>query len=158
MIQRKQTIFLLLATIAMILNFFFPVAKFIGSGDYQLEYYLYKAVSLVPDVNPPLDTNFFMINTAFAGVVALGSFIAVFLYKNRVLQAKVVRLLVLFTLAHIGLLFFYSIPTLEKVSGNIVEYNYVGIAMPLVAFLMLILAVKGIMGDEKLVRSADRLR
>ncbi len=158
MIQRKQTIFLLLSAIAMILNFVFPVAKFIGSGDYQIEYYLYQAVSLVPDVTVPLDSSFFMINTAFAGLVALGSLVAIFLFKNRILQAKIVRMLVLFTLAHIGLLFFYTIPTLEKLSGNPVEYNYVGIAMPLVSFLMLILAVKGIMSDEKLVKSADRLR
>jgi uncharacterized membrane protein YjjP (DUF1212 family) len=105
-----------------------------------------------------VDNSFFIAGTAFAGVVALGSLISIFFYNNRILQAKVVRMLVIFTLAQIAVLFFYSIPALEKISGNQVEYNYVGIAMPLVAFLMLVLAVRGIMNDEKLVRSADRLR
>ena len=158
MIQRKQTVFLFLAFVAMVLNFIFPIAKFIGGGDYQIEFYLYKLVSLVPDVTVPVDNSFFIAGTAFAGVVALGSLISIFFYNNRILQAKVVRMLVIFTLAQIAVLFFYSIPAIEKISGNQVEYNYVGIAMPLVAFLMLVLAVRGIMDDEKLVRSADRLR
>jgi len=67
-------------------------------------------------------------------------------------------MLVLFILTHIALIFFFSIPNLEKITGNPVEYDYVGISMPLVAFLMLILAIKGILSDERLVRSADRLR
>jgi len=158
MIQRKQTIFLFLAMTAMILHFIFPIANFTGSGQYQLEYYLYKVVNHVPDGQSPVDSNFLMFGTALAGLVGLGAFITIFFFKKRLLQAKIVRILILFILAHIGLLFFYSIPVLEKISGNMAQYNYVGIAMPLVAFVFLIFALKGIISDEKLVRSADRLR
>jgi hypothetical protein len=106
----------------------------------------------------PLDVNFFIFSTAFSGLVAIGSFITIFIYKNRITQAKMVRMLVLFTLAHIAVMFFYTIPALEKLSGNSVEYNYVGIGLPLLTLVMLVLAIKGIISDEKLVRSADRLR
>ncbi len=158
MIQRKQTVFLFLASLAMVLHFILPIAKFLGAGKFQLQYYLYKVVSFVPDVQLPVTNNFFITGTALAGVVALGSFIAIFLYKNRILQIKVIRMLVLFLLAHIAILFFFSIPALEKISGNKAEFDYLGVSMPLLAFIFLILAVRGIISDEKLVRSADRLR
>lgn len=156
MIQRKQSVYLLIAFIAMVLNFIFPVATF-GSGDLQITYYIYKVINS-SNATVAIDTMILAPGAAFAGVIALGSLITIFLYRNRILQAKIVRMLVLFMLAHIGLLFFYSIPALETLSDEQVNYDYVGISMPLVAFIMLILAVKGIMSDEKLVRSADRLR
>ncbi len=158
MIQRKQTIYLFLAAIAMALDFVFPIASFIGSGQYQLEFYIYQVVSKVPDMVPPFDVMFVAPVTALTGLVVLGSLLTIFMYRKRIMQAKMVRGLVIFTLADVALLFFYNIPALEKLTGYQAEYNYVGIAMPLIAMVLLILAIGGIMKDEKLVRSADRLR
>lgn len=158
MIQRKQTIFLFLAAVAMALDFVFPIASFIGSGEYQLKFYIYQVISLVPDATVPFDVMFVSPVTALTGLVILGSLITIFMYHKRILQAKMVRGLVIFTLGDVALLFFYNIPTLEKLTGNHAEYNYVGIVMPLLAMVLLILAIGGIMKDEKLVRSADRLR
>lgn len=158
MIQRKQSIYLFLAAIAMALDFIFPIAKFIGSGSYQLELYIYQVVSLVPDSHPPFDVMFVAPLTALTGSVVIGSLITIFMYRRRMMQAKLVRGLVIFTLGDLALIFFYNVPTLEKLSNNIAEYNYVGIAMPLIAMVLLIFAVNGIIKDEKLVRSADRLR
>jgi len=158
MIQRKQTIFLLLSAIAMALDFVFPIATFIGSGDYQLKFSIYQVLSLVPDVKLPFDAMFVAPVTALTGLVVLGSFITIFLFKNRMMQVKLVRGLVIFTLGDVALLFFYNIPALEELSGIRAEYNYAGIAMPLLAMVFLILAINGIIKDEKLVRSADRLR
>jgi len=158
MIQRKQTIFLFLAAIAMALDFIFPIASFIGSGEYQLEFYIYQVVSMVPDQTTPFDVMFLAPVTALTGLVVLGSIITIFMYRKRIMQAKMVRGLVIFTLADVALLFFYNIPALEKLTGYQAQYNYVGIAMPLLAMILLILAIGGIMKDEKLVRSADRLR
>jgi hypothetical protein len=158
MIQRKQTIFLFLAAVAMFLDFIFPIADFIGDGDYQLRFYIYQVVSLVPDVTLPFDTMFVAPVTALTALVILGSLITIFIYKRRIMQAKLVRGLVIFTLGDVALLFFYNIPALEELSGIRAEYNYAGIAMPLVAMIFLTLAIKGILKDEQLVRSADRLR
>ena len=158
MIQRKQSIYLFLSAIAMALDFIFPIAKFIGSGSYQLELYIYQVVSLVPDTTPPFDVMFVAPLTALTGLVVVGSLITIFMYRRRMMQAKLVRGLVIFTLGDLALIFFYNIPTLEKFSNNTAEYNYAGIAMPLIAMVLLILAINGIIKDEKLVRSADRLR
>ena len=158
MIQRKQTIFLFLAAVAMVLDFIFPIASFIGAGQYQLEFYIYQVVSLVPDATTPFDVMFVAPVTALTGLVVLGSIITIFMFRKRVMQAKMVRGLVIFTLADVALLFFYNIPALEKLTGYQAQYNYAGIAMPLLAMVLLILAIGGIMKDEKLVRSADRLR
>jgi len=158
MIQRKQSIYLFLAAIAMVLDFFFPIAKFIGTGNYQLEFYIYRVVSLVPDSTPPFDVMFVAPLTALTGLVIVGSLITIFMYRRRMMQAKMVRGLIIFTLGDVALIFFYNIPSLEKLTNIIAEYNYVGIAMPLAALVLLILAINGIVKDEKLVRSADRLR
>jgi len=158
MIQRKQSIFLFLAAVAMTLDFVFPIAKFIGDGEYQLEFYIFQVVSLVPDVKLPFDVMFVAPVTALTGLVILGSFVTIFLFRNRMMQATLVRGLVIFTLGDVALLFFYNIPALEELSGIRAEYNYAGIAMPLLALILLILAINGIIKDEKLVRSADRLR
>jgi len=71
MIQRKQTIYLFIAFIAMVLNFIFPVAEFIGSGGHQIEYYIYKVVDLTPGMKLDMDTSFFMASSAFAGLVSV---------------------------------------------------------------------------------------
>jgi hypothetical protein len=57
----------------------------------------------------------------------------------------------------IGSFFFYYVNVLEKASGGVTQYE-IGSYMPLVAFVFYILSYRGIMSDEKLIRSADRLR
>ena len=59
----------------------------------------------------------------------------------------------------IGLIFFVFSPLIGRTLNATVDYSAdAGIYFPLVALLMLILANRSIMKDEKLVRSADRLR
>jgi peptidoglycan/LPS O-acetylase OafA/YrhL len=82
---------------------------------------------------------------------------AIFIYKNRRMQMKLVRGSVVLILIMIGIFFFYAVPLLEDASGTLAVYE-IGSYMPLIAFVFLILAYRGILSDEKLIRSADRLR
>ncbi len=156
MIQRKQTVFLLLAVAALAAMFFFPLAQFIGAGD-SLNFQLIKTESLVPDHTPNLSPYFNLGLLALVVFTMILSLIVVFLFKNRKMQMNLVKVCILFVLLAIGLFFFYYVPALEALSGGMAEYE-IASYFPLIAFLFYMLAFRGIQSDEKLIRSADRLR
>ncbi len=156
MIQRKQTLFLLVALVASLLMFFFPLASFIGIKD-SVVLYVQSIHSLVPDsvfhnslifVLPILSANVFVI---------VFSLISIFLYKNRKRQMHLIRLNILVEILFFAMFFFYFVGNLEKLTGGTASYK-TGVFMPMIALIFLVLAYFGVMQDEKLVRSADRLR
>jgi predicted cation transporter len=156
MIQRKQTVFLLLAAIALGLLFYFPLATFIGDKD-SLVLYVYKLVSLVPDNAPDVPAYFLMPLLSLNVLMILLSVVIIFMFKNRMRQLNFVRINLILLMIMIAVFFFYDVSVLEEASGGVVEYE-VGSYFPLIAFIFFILAYKGIMSDERLIRSADRLR
>lgn len=156
MIQRKQSVFLLLAAIALGLLHYFPLASFIGDKD-SLVMYIFKVVSLVPDQLPDLPAYFILPLLAVNSMIILLTILIIFLFKNRRMQLNLLRFSLILLLIMIGSFFFYFVSILEKTSGGLTHYE-IGSYMPLVAFIFYILAYRGIMSDEKLVRSADRLR
>ena len=157
MIQRIQSVYLLLATIAMGAAFYFPLADAIGSED-SLVLYTYKIVSLVPDQVPGFPAYFIYPMLGLSGLVFLFSFVTIFLYKTRMRQMMLVRTSVILLVVLIALFFFYYAPEMESVSGGVVAYNVPGAYLPIASMIFLILASRSIMADEKLIRSADRLR
>lgn len=70
----------------------------------------------------------------------------VFLYKNRPTQAKLCAVLMA-----IGIVYYIALAVIHP----ILQWYTV---MPMVAVLFLFLARKGIIKDEKLVKSLDRIR
>lgn len=156
MIQRKQTIFLLLVIIASVVSFFFPLAEFIGVKD-SIVLYVQKAHSLVPD-SPFNKNEYFTLPLLSAtGFIMLFSLITIFLYKNRKTQMQIIKVCILVEIIFIGLFFFYYVDALQKLTGATAEYK-TAVFMPLISLVFLVLAYRGVLQDEKLVRSADRLR
>lgn len=158
MIQRIQTVYLLLAVIALGVMFFFPLAEFIG-GDDQLIYYLHEVVSLVPGSAVNLPVYFPYPILGLTTITLILALYAIFQYKSRLLQLKLVSIGVVLTLLSIGVFFFYCIPLLEDASGVLLDWTRLKwiSALP-VALIFMVLAYRGILADEKLIRSADRLR
>ena len=157
MIQRIQTVYLSLAVAALAAMFYFPLASFIGGPNDQLIYYMYSVVSKMPDSTTDLPVYFIYPIFGLAVLTIILSLTAIFLFKNRMGQLKLVRGGIILILIMIAVFFFYAAPLLEAASGTIAEYE-IGSYMPVLAFVFLILAYRGIMADEKLIRSADRLR
>jgi hypothetical protein len=158
MIQRIQSVYLLFAVSALLAMFYFPLASFIGGTNDQLVYFIYAVQSEIPGSTPDIPPYFLYPILALTGLAALLSFMAIFMFKNRKMQMKLVRGSVVLILIMIGVFFFYSAPLLEKASGVAYAEYEIGAYMPLVAFVFLILAHRAIQSDEKLIRSADRLR
>lgn len=164
MIQRIQTVFLFLAFLASIALFFFPIAGiYPDTAVYpQLSPYKFYVCGFVNMV--PGEASLFSFMTTFPLlllniIIGVMSVICIFLYKNRVLQAKLVRLSILLDIVLIALVFFVYASIIEKNLFTVPEYlEEAGIYFPLISLIFLILAYRYIMKDEKLVRSVDRLR
>ncbi|MCF6170319.1 MAG: DUF4293 domain-containing protein [Bacteroidales bacterium] len=157
MIQRIQSVYLLLAAIALAAMFFFPLAIFIGGDKDQLVLYIYQLLSKVPGSNPDVPSYFIYPNLVLAALSLFITFTSVFMFKNRMRQLKMVRLVIILILVLIATFFFYYVVELEKASGIEAQYD-IGAYLPLIAFAFLLLAYRGIMNDEKLIRSSERLR
>ena len=158
MIQRIQSVFLFLAFVATITLFFYPIAG-IYSEMYTYKFYVYELKNMVPG-----EASLFSFMTTFPllllniiiGVMAVS---CIFLYKNRMRQAKIVRLSILLEIVFIALIFFVYAGIIDKNLHTTPEYlEEAGIYFPLISLIFLILAYRFIIKDERMVRSADRLR
>jgi len=98
---------------------------------------------------------------AILGLVAVGSFLGIFLYGNRSFQRKFVSVVQLLLLVGIAVLFAGQVMagTLPdaSVSGDSVG-EWIVLVIPLVSYIFLYLARRGIDADIRLVKSMDRLR
>lgn len=157
MIQRIQTLFLVLALISGVLVFFFPLANYYHElyGNYKL--FVTDLKSMDPD--PKITTSIWFTSPLWviAGASVILTLISVFLYKNRLTQLKLVAFTILLNISFVVLVFIiYS----NKITGlTQIEPSYqIGIFFPLITLVFLILANRFIRKDEALVKSADRLR
>jgi len=89
-------------------------------------------------------------------VCILTPFISIFMYKNRPRQVQLSRLTVLLNAVLLVAFFLLSDSFAEK-SHTLVSYS-VGVYVPIIPIACLLLAIRSIRKDDKLVRSADRIR
>jgi len=151
MIQRIQTIWLLLATIVLILMLFLPIATHLGVQESTV--YIKGIQQSYSGDGLLVKTNIPILSTAI--LITLICFINIFNFKRRSLQKKII----IFTIvAIIGFAVWCSI-YLKQLPGGIEGASFgVGAYLPAVAILFLVLAIFGINNDERLIRSAERLR
>ncbi len=145
MIQRIQSIFLLIAAAAGFSLLAFPFATTSEA---------ITASSLFADSNYSVNDNIgLLILFAVAGVLALAS---IFMFNNRPLQMKLCRIAIIADV--IGLVLAIILLWQDTgVSGDSIQ-DGAGAYLPFVYLLFTILAVRYIKKDEKIVSSMDRLR
>lgn len=158
MIQRVQSIYLVLATLAGAMTFFLPFAHFYASDAEVAEYAMFgvfNVQSQVVEMTSPFGFPAWIFG-AFAVLIPL---ISIFLYKNRPLQTRIVRLAYLINLGFVVYLFF-AIDAINKTvfEGALDILHHAGFYMPVIAIVFCFLAVRGIKADEALVKSLDRIR
>ncbi len=149
MIQRIQSIFLLLAAGALGSQFTLPYLETPADNPA-------RAVAALSDgALTPLD------NPGLLGLTVLGmvvSFVAIFLFKNRPLQAKLAGTAMIISILLMALVVFATKMTIDQApEGSSANFN-AGIGMPLLALALNWFATRAIRKDEALVRSMDRLR
>lgn len=138
MLQRIQSIWLLLAAAFDAITFRFPFY----SGDWIKDNFLF-----VIDLNAKT-TIWFTILTIVNAVLA---FITIFLFSNRKLQLRLTYLGIFLTAL---LLTLYFLELKNFIGGNITIWVIFYFAI----LACYIFAARGIINDQKLIRSLDRLR
>ncbi len=137
MIQRIQSIWLLLAAFCVFLTLKF--STYVGTNKDLIPSSFLNGIATLPLIFVTLTT----------GIVAL---VTTFLYKNRKLQLRLTALAVLF---EVGLIFLYyrEIQTyIGKGTFSITAILHIAV------IIFLILAARGISSDNKLIRDSNRLR
>lgn len=145
MIQRIQSVFLLLTSITFFLQFVF----YFATSDKSTPHFMTDKVYNVLD-NPVL-----IGMTVLGGVVSL---IAIFMFRNRPLQIRLgyFAIVLCILLPLVAFLLIYNEGT-ALVEGTIIN-DGIGAYLPIVGLITTILANRFINKDNKLVKSMDRLR
>lgn len=141
MIQRVQTIWLLLAAVAGFIMTQVPLYQGVLAGQALKKYFATE--------------NFLLFGVAIVAIMS--ALIAIFLFKNRSVQIRLTILGILASVALIAL----EIWQAEKftTSNGIQKLSYLwGALLPVAMILFFTLAAINIRKDTKLVRSLDRLR
>lgn len=158
MIQRLQSLFLLLASAAATATFFVPLSNFVSEMAYY-KFYITGIEHISPNPQELFSVGFVLPLAILFGIIAIMSLGAIFLYKNRPMQIKLSQIGIFLNIITILGILFYYIPEIEKATNVSADYvNAYGIYMPLISLLSLVLANRFIKKDEKLVNSFDRLR
>ncbi|MCB9034714.1 MAG: DUF4293 domain-containing protein [Chitinophagales bacterium] len=134
--QRIQSVYLFLSSLAGILFLFLPLGKINESE-------VFTDVKGIDDV-------IFIILSCVISIIALGS---IFLFRNRKLQMKVILFNILCSLALVGYTVYVFLGFQES------EFKF-GPALILPVFILIfnVLAYIGVKSDEQLIESMNRLR
>lgn len=151
MIQRKQTLFLVLAIILSITCLCMPIGILEPIG-MCIPTVLWNLGTVVPGSgvqfsNWPL--------FAFLAVSVVLEITAIFTYHRRMLQAKLCSWSIVLCLAWYA---YFAFSILNGFGKSYTFHLQFTACLPLVAIIALVLARRGVIQDEKLIRSADRIR
>ncbi len=140
MIQRIQTIYLVLGAAALVAMLFFD------------SLWTSRAVETYAWFGPGL--------LILGGLTAATALAAIFLYKDRKRQRTVVRLVQVGTLLLAAFLYIslYTTSELVVLTERADPVAFIPILLPILAYLLFYLARRGVERDIELVRSMDRLR
>jgi hypothetical protein len=161
MLQRIQTVFLLLIVLAMCIFLFLPIwHKIDPTILHSYTIYAWK----IKEVNPPDN----LVNQLFLPYALLGSIaVAIGLialyeiirFDNRRLQLQLGALNSLLLTALVGLIVYLVTKNQTTLLPNVAGGSYqFGFIMPIIAVIYNLLANYFIRKDEKLIRSIDRIR
>ena len=155
MIQRIQSIYLLLTTV---LSFLFLNGSFLNFNDNAglAITFTFKGIE---KISSGQGSDLIQKSWPFAIVLTLTALIAlttIFLYKNRTLQLLMAKILIGLVLFIILITVYYTFDVISNFGGTIVPG--VKMFLPVIMLALSILAFRGIRKDDQLVKSYDRLR
>jgi len=151
MIQRIQSVYLLIAGILTLLIYKLSIASYLVN---EIVYSLFVChithpegdqalISVIPMAILPILSTFF-------------SFFALIRFNNRAFQVKLgkINLLILITLLVVQVIYFFKVSSILSVKGT----PQFGAILPLIALILVLMANRAIKKDDDLIRSADRIR
>ena len=152
MIQRIQTLYLLLAAAMMSLTLFLPLATIVyGGNELILKAFTLNGLEGVEGTLPVYLGAFLAVTTALLLMI-------IFIYKKRLVQIRLCVSAIVLLLGSATLIGLYCYRLCDILTGDLVFTLGIASLMPVVAIIPVILAIRGIARDEALVRSLDRIR
>ena len=146
MIQRIQTLYLLAIVALGIALIWLPVAELVTNEFHVFELSAFSHV--------PLEGLWGLAFTTI--LIPVLAFVDIFLFKKRILQARLNIFLAILCLGYYGILFMYI--WFAKMNFAVEWHITFWACIPLICFVLTLGATRRILKDEALVRAADRIR
>ena len=149
MIQRKQSVYLLLAVIAIVCALCLPIGYFVDEATSLV----FKPMGITLMDGTQLST------WGLFALLVLGAIIpacTIFLFRNRRLQMRMIVFNVVLLVAYFFVLLLF-ISTLKSDLNSSFQLNW-ALCLPVVAIILNWLAFGAIRQDDQLVKAADRIR
>lgn len=147
MIQRVQSLFLLLVTVCSVCLLVFPFISYQN---------LFNTFTL-HDFKKPYCGAWYYMAEALNYLILIISFVCIFLFKKRMMQFRVANILAFLNVLLLSVLMFAPVANIDDFLGgakNTLWPSYLPIPSMAFAFVAGVFIKK----DENLVRSADRIR
>lgn len=152
MIQRIQTLYLLLSAVLATVCLCLPLGRFFGAGGERVAdlYNLWLRLAATGEHRFGPWALFVLLV-----VVATLTLLDIFLYRRRALQMRVVTFCMILLVCYYGVLGF----VLYTAHAEDMQFRpTLAAALPFVCIVLDYLAFRGVLKDELLVRAQDRLR
>ena len=151
MIQRIQSVYLLLVTILLVMTAFMPIGYFIETDNITTHIFKPLGVSLA--------NGEFQSTWGLFGILILSAIIAfgtIFLYRNRMLQIRMtIFSSILLVGFYIAFLVFMFVLKEDLNAGFHLKW---ALSLSVICIILNYLSFRAIYRDEVMVRAADRLR
>jgi hypothetical protein len=153
MIQRIQTLYLLIADLLIVMLFFLPFAEL---ADKNSALYQFNVFGIVKEgasggTGPSCWPVFILVC-----VILILLNLIILNYKRRTTQIQFSYVAIFLLICLTGLVYFYVTSNNNTLGGSYSFKLYA--SFPLEAALLVYLAIRGIVKDENLIKSIDRIR
>lgn len=147
MLQRIQTVYLLISAILLSMLYRFPLAD-ISAGS---EIFLFNINGIFKGSEKLIDG---LPLISFLSLIILLHVFVIFSYKKRIRQMRVLGFTIILLIGLFGLFFYFAYAGFD---GATTSFK-IPVSFPVVAAILDYLAIRNIGKDEALIRSVDRLR
>lgn len=155
MIQRMQSIYLTLVLLLALLSLFGSTLHFVDASGNAIKLMTSGSLTAQDGQNAGQVANMWPVAIILI-LLSLLSLIAIFLFKNRKIQLIIAIGVIIMSAGLIIALAWYGFKVISDFNLNIAPG--ISIAIPFLILVFSVLAYRGILKDDRLVKSYDRLR
>ena len=152
MIQRIQSVYLLLVTILLVVAICLPVGQYIGMDGVTT--HIFKPLGVT------LANGTFQSTWGLFGILLLSAIIAfctIFLFRNRMLQVRMTIFSSLLLIGYYIAFFVFMFMLKNDLDAMNFQLGW-ALCLPVICIILNYLAFRAIYRDELMVKAADRLR
>ncbi len=154
MLQRIQTLYLLIADLLVVALFFVPFAEIPGKEGSLYQFDLSGVISRGTAGSPMMHSSWPVLILACLILILIN--LTILQFKNRMRQMKLSYFTIVLLIGLTALIYYYVWK-----SSNLMGSSYslkIFFTFPLIASVFVYFAIRGIAKDELLVKSIDRIR